>query len=78
MVGGRGGTHMCNYDVISGWQVWHLLIVHLNSFDLLCEMNGYAIYSPIEFQKQLFLENFSNRKLKYLCVYILNFKNNCF
>ena len=44
--GGQGGMRMRNYDVISGWQVWHLLIVHLNSFDLLCEMNGYAIYSP--------------------------------
>ena len=47
--GAGGGTRMRNYDVISGWQVRHLLIVHLNSFDLLCEMNGYAIYSPHSF-----------------------------
>ena len=43
---------MHNYDVISGWQVWHLLIVDLNSFDLLCEMNGYA-YSPIHFTQKI-------------------------
>ena len=51
--GGRGDTHMRNYDVISSWQVQHLLIVHLNSFDLLCVMNGYAIYSPIHFTQKI-------------------------
>ena len=51
--GGRGGMHMHNYDVISGWQVHHLLIVHLNSFDLLCEMKGYAIYRPIHFTQKI-------------------------
>ena len=52
--GGRGGgTHLHNYDVISCVQVQHLLIVHLNSFHLLCEVNGYAIYSPIHFTQRM-------------------------
>ena len=51
--GGRGGTHMRNYDVISGWQVQHLLIVHLNSFDLLHEMNGTINCVTIHFTQKI-------------------------
>ena len=48
--GVRGGdSRMRKYDVISCMQVCHLLIAHLNSFHLLCEMNGYVIYNPHSF-----------------------------
>ena len=42
---GGGDSCMRKYDVISCVQVCHLLIAHLNSFHLLCEMKwGYKLH----------------------------------
>ena len=45
--------HMYNYDVITCVQVQHLLIVHLNSFHLLCEMNGTINCITIHFAQKM-------------------------
>ena len=53
MGGGQGGTCAATMMSFPMYRCVHLLIVHLNSFHLLCEMNGYAIYSPNHFTQKM-------------------------